>query len=179
MLTSTVDNFEPYQKPITGNIDLEPKKSNKWLGALAAISLSVGVLVPIHAEVCPTFKPGFIESNVDTLKLDLVSNLSPLGIFIDDQDIILINNYFENIPLAYDFIYRINPIINQIYDNCELRQELKLIYDYDTDGSILKLTIRTNLPIDDDFVAKDHIFNKEIEAKGLLDGLEYVVVSHG
>lgn len=127
-------------------------------------------------ELPPTF--------ADTARIITPSRLTErndytlLGYEISQSQHIAVNQYLREHITSRDFLQRIAAIIDDIYGSKTIR-DIHVVEDVDTGKPIMELTIKSGLPLNDEFDQKDQLLFQRIDASGLAWGLRDVVVTQG
>jgi len=89
-----------------------------------------------------------------------------------------VNEYLRQHVTSRDFLRDVAVIIDGIYGSNIIR-DIDVVEDVDTGKPIMELTVKSGLPLNDEFDQKDQLLFKRIEAYGLAWGLCDVVISQG
>lgn len=100
------------------------------------------------------------------------------GYEIDQSQHVAVTDYLNQHVSTADFLQGVATIIDDIYGPTTTR-DLHVIEDFDTGGLIMQLTIKSGLPLDDDFDHKDQLIFQKIDSSGLAWGLRDVVITQG
>ncbi|MBA3014372.1 MAG: hypothetical protein KKD63_04485 [Proteobacteria bacterium] len=180
MNTSTVENIDPYRKPLTDMVmALPPKKSNSPL--LSTLAFCCLTLSPYNftysIPTCPSDLKSSIGYDHFFSKGQTAESLLLRGYHFESVQQSSIELYLDSMPLAKSFVAQLGPIIERVYSGLAVEKKINLLADPDTGESIMEIVLSTNLPIDELFVAKDRQLFDEIEKEGLTDGLRHVVLT--
>lgn len=136
---------------------------------LGGIGLAVNELPPTFVETARYISPTrIIERKSSVL----------LGYSISQSQDTAVNEYLRQHASSRDFLRDVATIIDDIYGSKIIR-DIHVVEDIDTGKSILELTIKSGLPLDDEFIQKDQLLFQRIEASGLAWGLRDVIISQG
>ena len=100
------------------------------------------------------------------------------GYEISQSQHIAVNQYLREHITSWDFLQKIAVIIDDIYGSKAIR-DIHVVEDVDTGKPIMELTIKSGLPLNDEFDRKGQLLFQRIEASGLAWGLRDVVISQG
>jgi hypothetical protein len=127
-------------------------------------------------ELPPTFAD---TARITAPSLHTVRNDYALfGYEISQSQHIAINQYLLEHITSRDFLQQIAIIIDDIYGSKTIR-DLHVVEDVDTGELIMELTIKSGLPLNDEFDQKDQLLFQRIDASGLVWGLRNVVITQG
>lgn len=90
----------------------------------------------------------------------------------------VVNEYFRQHITSRDFLREVASIVDDIYGSKVIRG-LHVVEDVDTGMPIMELTVKSGLPLDDEFDQKDQLLFQKIETSGLAWGLRDVVITQG
>lgn len=142
--------------------------------ALALLTMLGGIAFSSYEP--PTF--------ADTAKIVTPSrfnerkNAAPFGYEISQSQVAVVNTYLNQHTTSRDFLREVAVIIDRIYGSKVIR-EIHVVEDIDTGKTIMELTIKSGLALDDEFVQKDELLFQRIGSSGLTGGLHDVVISQG
>lgn len=100
------------------------------------------------------------------------------GYEISQSQHIAVNQYLREHITSRDFLQKIAVIIDDIYGSKAIR-DIHVVEDVDTGEPIMELTIKSGLPLNDEFDQKDQLLFQRIDASGLAWGLRDVVIAQG
>lgn len=136
---------------------------------LGGVVLAPHELPPTFADTAKIITPSrFVERNDSAL----------FGYEINKSQRIAVNEYLHQHITSRDFLRNVAIIIDDIYGSKTIR-DIHVVEDVDTGKPIMELTIKSGLPLDDDFDQKDQLLFQEIDASGLAWGLRDVVITQG
>lgn len=136
---------------------------------LGGIGLASNELPPTFAETARYITPARIIERRSSVLLGYETSQS--------QDA-SVNEYLRQHISSRNFLHDVAIIIDNIYGSKVIR-DIYVVEDVDTGKPIMELTIKSGLPLDDEFIQKDELLFQRIEASGLAWGLRDVVISQG
>jgi hypothetical protein len=159
---------------------LQPPATNKHTHISTVVGLTLasmlgGIGVGSH-ELPPTFAD---TARIITSSSIIERNSSTLfGYKISQSQVAFVNEYLHQHLTSRNFLHDVAVIIDCIYGSKVIRV-IHVVEDVDTGKPIMELTIKSGLPLDDDFNQKDQLLFQRIEASGLALGLSDVIISQG
>jgi hypothetical protein len=181
MLETTIENVGQYCLPQAQTGSVERKVKPPLRGTLSFIALTAAGLTGIIAgnSLSATYQPVIsLEDGNNYVKSSFISSFLLLGYFFEECDILDVDKYLAEKPLATAFLCGLKPIIKKVYEG---NAQLKISFPDDPDRGfpVPVVSILSGLPVGDDFIAKDELLYDEIQQAGLIDGLRYVILSQG
>jgi hypothetical protein len=181
MLETTIEDVDQYYRPQLQSGSLEITEKPPLRGTLSFIALTAVGLAGMFAgnSLDATYQPlGSIEDDNNYVHSSFISSFLLLGYSFEECDIVDVDKYLTETPLATTFLCGLKPIIKKVYKG---NAQLKISFPDDLDRGfpVIAVTILSGLPVDDDFAAKDELLYKEIQQAGLMDGLRHVILSQG
>ena len=131
-----------------------------------------------HGLAGPTCRHGYHEVRVSSGYYQRTSLESIRGYDFVESQVSEIKEYFTKHPMAYVFVSKMRTILDKVYGTEGTRKEIKILEDYETGQPLMQLVFWSGLPLDEEFVEKDHEVFDELEREHLADGLQHVVFSN-
>ncbi|MGB3212977.1 MAG: hypothetical protein WBB19_19905 [Desulforhopalus sp.] len=154
---------------------------SKGSGSIRNTAITVATFVALSAHGVgtyfpPTYEPGFDEPESHS-QLISEARTQYSGYLLDQVDPLVIKSFVAQHPIVSMFLEGIKPILGDVYEG-ETKKTLRYFNDPDGGESLLEVVLHTGLPIDDFFEEKDILLFEKIQQAGLVDALEYVVLSN-
>lgn len=173
----TASGVPIYEEPDTSaSIDRNVSKGvKKALIITATMAFSLTSLN--IADGTPTYANGYVAEDHTILHENgVIGSIS--GYDFTESHVVGINEYFATYPFSLAFVIGMRKILDGVYGVEGTHKELRLLDDPDTGQPLLQLVFKSGLPIDDNFIEKDHRIYDEMKKDALINGLQYVVFSN-
>lgn len=176
-MTTTYENAQPYDQPITTNGKVSIAKPMRSTLSAATLGLTMAAAIHVPLMNAPTFQPSYVEETAQSIQHQ-VSEASIYGFVVAVEDFNAVNEYLTSYPLASVLLAELRPILKSVY-NKKVDAKINILDDPDTGSPLIEVVILSGLPINDEFGQKDRLVFEGIQHAGLSEGLQHVVISQG